>query len=617
MTDPAPPSDAGEPHLPPDRPPLAWRVGVTGHRDIPVTLTGGVRDAVAAVLACLRETMEGLAADPAVAAVHAVAPVPLLRLVSPLADGADRLVAEEALAQGWRLEAVLPFPLEMYEQDFETASLGAFRDLLARAGEGNVTALDGAQGGTRQRSYEAVGRYVVRNCDLLIAIWDVAHASRRGGTEDTVQAALAAGVPVWWIDPARPDAARLLGRDDATAPEGPALATLAASVRLAILPPVVDPPHAHGLIDPAVRSLWHRRGSASTPLHDFLAEGQPGAPRLRGLYTRFMAFVVGQSNGTPRPVAAPQGDAERWWQRNHATAAALSKVHGDRHRSSYVAAFLLAGLALLAAIAAFVMPAALHVPVVLLEVVTLTGILAIVAANHVCRWQERWITYRLLAELCRKQGMLAPLGWTLPVRDITRILDGPRERAEYGSPPADAWVAWYFAAMRRAAPLPGRPLTPATLGAAREAARAVLEQQLTYHLLRQARSAAASRRLARWGEGFFLLALAGAAVRVMLELLHAPAALITAIGLGCALSPAASATLLGIRAYAEFDLLARQSERMRQVMAEASRDLDAVDLDVPLASDELGSVLLGASAAMLLDIDGWAQLFHVKALEAG
>ncbi len=457
----------------------------------------------------------------------------------------------------------------------------------------------------------------MRNCDLLIAIWDVAHASRRGGTEDTVQAALAAGVPVWWIDPARPNAARLLGRDGATTPEGPELAALALAVHLAVLPPVVDAPHAHGLIDSAVRSLWRRTGSASTPLQDFLAEGQPGAPRLRGLYTRFMRFVVGPLHGTQRPVASPQGDAERWWQRNHATAAALSKVHGDRYRSSYVAAFLLAGLALLAAIAAFVVPAALHVPVVLVEVVTLTCILVIVAANHVCRWQERWITYRLVAELCRKQGMLAPLGWTLPVRDITRILDGPRERVEHGDPPADAWVAWYFTAMRRAAPLPGRALTPATLGAAREAARAVLEQQRTYHLLRQARSEAASRRLGRWGEAFFLLALAGAGLRIALELLHAPAGLITGIGLACALSPAASATLLGIRAYAEFDLLARQSDRMHQVMAEAFRELDALNLDAPLASEELGGVLLGAGAAMLLDIEGWAQLFHVKALEAG
>src|ERR1019366_184715 len=54
------------------------------------------------------------------------------------------------------------------------------------------------------RSYEAVGRYVVRNADLLIAIWDGAPPSGWGGTADIMRFALETGTPVWWIhtDPA-------------------------------------------------------------------------------------------------------------------------------------------------------------------------------------------------------------------------------------------------------------------------------------------------------------------------------------------------------------------------------------------------------------------------------
>lgn len=617
--------------LPPDRPPLAWRVGVTGHRDIPEPLVKGVRAAVVAVLARVRGTLIELAADPAAAEVHATASGPLLRVLSPLAEGADRMVAEEALAQGYRLEAALPFPQAEYEQDFDAASLANFRMLLACArdesGASRVTVLDGSQSLARQRSYELVGRFVVRNCDLLIAIWNGERAPRRGGTEDTVQAAITAGVPVWWIDPAQPDMAHLrgelpaIGADVAATHGTSALDALTRIIRLSVLPPGIEPPHAHGIIDRCVHGAARRLRVSSTPLRDYLREAEPGPARLRRLYGRFMDLVVGSPPGRHQPAPAPLGDVECWWERCHATAAGLSKVYGDRYRSSYVAVFLLAGLALLAAITAFVVPATLHVAVIMVEVMTLSGILVLVAANHSRRWQQRWITYRLLAELCRKQRVLAPLGWTLPVRDITRILGGREEPAEapqhIRAPPDDAWVAWYFTAMRRAGPLPNREFTATALQRARDVGRAVFEEQRVYHALRSDRSEAASRRLAHWGEGFFLLALAGAAARIILELRHAPAQTVTIIGLACALSPAASATLLGIRGYAEFDLLARQSERMRQVMSDACRDLDARAFDGALASDDLGGILLSVTTAMLLDIDGWAQLFHVKALEAG
>jgi len=85
----------------------------------------------------------------------------------------------------------------------------------------------------------------------------------------------------------------------------------------------------------------------------------------------------------------------------------------------------------------------------------------------------------------------------------------------------------------------------------------------------------------------------------------------------CALLPAASAGFIGIRAYAEFELLAHQSARMQAAMQGALVELDILPLDRPLASQELGAELYAVAISMLQDIAGWAQLFRVKTVAIG
>lgn len=75
--------------------------------------------------------------------------------------------------------------------------------LFSSSAQGRVLTLDGGRGlHTEWRSYEAVGHWVARNCDLLIAIWDDGKEGGRGGTEDIVRFAVRIGLPVWWIQAA-------------------------------------------------------------------------------------------------------------------------------------------------------------------------------------------------------------------------------------------------------------------------------------------------------------------------------------------------------------------------------------------------------------------------------
>lgn len=137
---------------------------------------------------------------------------PQLRFLCPLAEGADRLAAHEAHAQGWPLVVPMPFHRQEYERDFKTKeSLDEFRMMLGWAGEDTLE-LDGGRDGPAQdrydewRSYEAVGRFVARNCDLLIAVWNGRPGNGRGGTADIVQFAAETGPPVWWIHAERDQA---------------------------------------------------------------------------------------------------------------------------------------------------------------------------------------------------------------------------------------------------------------------------------------------------------------------------------------------------------------------------------------------------------------------------
>jgi hypothetical protein len=97
--------------------------------------------------------------------------------------------------------AVLPFAREgTYLPDDGPAGEADFQRLLAAAGQ-NVLVLDGARidPRTTNLSYEAAGHTILRNVDLLIAVWDGKEACGRGGTAALVEDSLKANRPVLWI----------------------------------------------------------------------------------------------------------------------------------------------------------------------------------------------------------------------------------------------------------------------------------------------------------------------------------------------------------------------------------------------------------------------------------
>lgn len=159
-------------------------LGVTGHRDL--TPSARLTAAVEAVLSEAR----GLAASRD----------ERLALISPLAEGADRLAARLALAAGGvELHALLPLTPDDYRRDFATAaSRREFADLLRRAAAVEVL----PPPHRRPHAYRALGEELVRRCDLLLAIWDGGPVRGAGGTAEVVALARRRGLPLFLIDPA-------------------------------------------------------------------------------------------------------------------------------------------------------------------------------------------------------------------------------------------------------------------------------------------------------------------------------------------------------------------------------------------------------------------------------
>ena len=75
---------------------------------------GQLRLTLRIILAEVRKTAEVLTSEPA----SLYAKPAILRALSPLAEGSDRIFAEEALALGYELCCPMPFYQEEFEKDF-------------------------------------------------------------------------------------------------------------------------------------------------------------------------------------------------------------------------------------------------------------------------------------------------------------------------------------------------------------------------------------------------------------------------------------------------------------------------------------------------------------------
>jgi hypothetical protein len=140
-----------------------FTIGITGHRDLLQSELGKYKDE-------LRNYFSGIKAEKEIV------------LLSPLADGADRLFIEVGIELGLRYKTVLPMPIEEYSQDFSKESLQEFYSLYLGASGKEILPWSG----NRNEQYRAVGEYIAKESDVLVAMWD-GESGKYAGTGDIVK----------------------------------------------------------------------------------------------------------------------------------------------------------------------------------------------------------------------------------------------------------------------------------------------------------------------------------------------------------------------------------------------------------------------------------------------
>jgi hypothetical protein len=361
--------------LHPPKPRLVVRVGITGHR--PNKLHGAAAQRIERQLPALFMSIDTAARDilSANSSWYSREP-PAVRLVSGFAQGADQMVVA-ACPAAWQIEAVLPFPVHEYLEDFEDSAPDGkrsprdmFKDSLKRASA--ITQLpftpsesgdsDRVRGdsGNRAKGYANAGRYLLRQIDLLIAVWD-GKTPKTGGTGALAKQAYDEGIPVVWLCTVGDATPHLIGSfNDLGAPEEDGADCTKAPLRAALMPvfSLPDVPRGRGA-KASVRARpnrffqesWHPRCYCT--VYDFLK--RVAGLRMPRLVIQFCSFAKRCQdwdeflNATPEtgePAHSAHGREnlrarvksillERFiW------ADSLAEYYAHKYRSAYVMAYL-------------------------------------------------------------------------------------------------------------------------------------------------------------------------------------------------------------------------------------------------------------------------------------
>jgi len=619
----------------PKRARLALRVGVTGHRpkDLVKTDMAKLRYQVRNVLEQLSKTTSE------VGRLHPTAyspDPPILRVISPIAEGADRIVAQEALSLGFELQCPLPFERNEYEKDFATPeSRTEYRALLKQATA--VLELDGSRATSKREneSYAAVGRMVLIQCDVLIAIWDGQEARGEGGTGQIVREAMLHQIPTVWIHAQTPQEIKLRVADnDGTLAES-AVDSLPGHLQKILAPPA---PHSG-----PVAGRGKEKRSIDLRLYYF----QERQPRwtLGFIWKSFINLVIRFRIGWPRiAVADFESTTEQEWEKewriapgipesvkaqtNHAFrshyawADRLADYYANLYRSSFLTNYLLAGGAVFLALFAYACGWTMEshryyqsqwllIAGELFVIVLITGITTFGRRKH---WQERWIDYRLLAEHLRQMRFLAPLGRVTP---FSRL---PAHAA--GSDIRNTWMYWHFRAVVRAAGMITARMNVDYLNACRLLLRDGLivgntdektrerriTGQLPYHRDNAARLHRLDHRLHLAGVALFVLTSLACIIH-LLPIGHLVNHWLTFAG---AVLPAFGAALYAIRSQGEFTRVVKRSEAMADKLAQVASELE--DVSQTSSSPALGRVAESAADCMIIEVLDWRIMFQARPL---
>jgi hypothetical protein len=548
-----------------------------------------------------------------------------LVVVSSLAEGADRTVAQAALDRGFVLDVVLPFQRNEYANDFkyEQSKDEYFRLLdVARS----VFEIDGKRA-SEARAYEAAGLIVVGNVDILIAVWDGNEPAGIGGTALIVEKAIGAHIPVVMIEPVDARRASLLWTaDNPLAPSSTKIEDLPrvndARERVAnVVNTLVKPPSA----SPAGKSL---RMYLCEPERRWLFP-------LGSVFPAFLQLLLGRQIQTPdfrlKPYLTgaradwdrffkPSGKSDRWpldgrlsprLEQLLLPAAAfadnLAVFYAARYRGVYVSTFLLAAIAVgLALAGVYLHDAEVKMYWVVAELMTIGFVVFLWFLGWRGDWHRRWLEYRRLGEWLRHFRVLSLIG---APGSIGSLVDAAL--------PSSEWTLWYARAMRRCLPVPHVFADESYLRAIRDrVVKSEIDGQIGYNRNTAARMKRMENHIHAVGIGLLII-ICGIGGMFIVQYLYgrnfhseSGKLALAHVTFFAALLPTIGAALQAIRVQADFETVAHRSlqtvERLKAIKAKLMAE--------PLNFAQLSDRIHKAVDAMTTDLNEWHVLFRTRPL---
>jgi hypothetical protein len=406
---------------------LAWfqpivRIGVTGHRD----LADCEQASTAATEALIRLlTILETAKWPAGMVRWTASPGRTVgyRVVSPLAEGADRVVAalvrssDERLSDRVReLVVPLPFGIDYYRgrdgqpgSDCQDAQSQAEFDRLRSAAlwVQPLHPFAPADDAERDAWYRDTGTYVVRHCDFLFALWDGRDNRLTAGTADVVKLAFEHGTPIIWIP---------VARKGTTEPSGPAPADDEPQYLIRFPDGDGDRATGHALSSPEAEVAIGGRRAARQPAPGLLLErfGRLAELCRHAGHDRKVEQSIATGMAAAVPESCTNAAAVRsvadWIIPAYVAADGLAKRYQRLLKALNIGVYAAAAAAVaLGAFAAILFPyhrGNWRLPVVF-EAIVLVSLFLVQTLDIRRTCRDRWVAFRAMSEYFRIGRFLA------------------------------------------------------------------------------------------------------------------------------------------------------------------------------------------------------------------
>lgn len=636
-----------------------FSIGVTGHREGNASYDaneGAIRQAFEELLDAISQRL---------ARLEGKVP-PDLRLVTNLAHGSDLMAAEVALGREIDVLAPLPFGKSVNlalntpdveldeaarlaggalpEGERQNAHFARHCDVLDRAQCFELADQDKrlrerlerlvanpSNRGFQQdfdnlvaKRSKAASQITVEQSDLLIAIWDGVATSARGGTRDTMAAALAADIPVVWLD-AR-DPTRLHWLDDlgdlAVAGERERVAGFDTVLERAEQCADTDWTALANASDEFRRSQWRptsrRRFHAYRRTETmFSGEGKPFRS-IKQTYESPDAIGVGSAREMLTEIEALPRSDRRFPEKLRETllprfafADGISTYLSDAYRGGMVASFVLSAAAIIGGVAYLpLVPADYKWPFALLELILLLIIVAITVAGSRGKWHTRWFRMRRVAEYLRA----AP---------ITTAIGSGRAKGHWPASRDEGWPELFARQTILSTGLPHVQVTQDYLKQhLTRLMKPYLVSQRDYHRAKSHRLERVHHNLDTMSETLFILAiisvgsylaLVGGAALGMVDYSVPKTLSKTMTFLGVAF-PTLGAAIAGIRYFGDFERFAAISdvsaERLDRLIHRAEVLLEGSEEEVSYA--DFVALAHAMNDVVIEEIESWQSIFGTK-----